>query len=1006
MVNVNKHFRRCLLLVLAFLIIDIIAYNIVIITHAGSIRPGVPLKDKFPLEENENEYNINFDYDINGILRYGDYIAKYAYANKDLSNKPIELIYTVDIINSRENTPLTVENYKGYKSKALMWEKREAYFEWAVEVPMDALYQIEFDYYIPSGYGGHSIRSISIDGVVPFQEAQHIKFEKYWKNGEYTHLNSGGHQVHPPQVEVEEWRRAAIQDSAGMYEYPFSFYLTKGKHFIRITYIDQPLVLGNMYLVIPEDVKPYNELYEEYLNNGYKNTDSEFVFQAEDNVILKNDPTLRMESSSDPACEPMSAGKRTFNNIGGYRWRKGQQSITWEFYVPSTGLYKIGLHVLQAWDDGLPAYRQIRIDGKVPFSELAAYKFKFNNDWYIETLCNDDGEPYLFYLAEGTHVLTMMVKQGEYREIIHGIMDDALLLSDLNRKIVMITGSNPDVNYDYELQKVIPDLRENMNKLISRIDEKTNALINITGGKRTPIVNNFINMKTQLQNMVQNPFIIPRKLGELNSMQTMLGSWYLDLQEQPLAVDWISGAPVDANFKEKRFKFFIKLWITFKNFLSSFTANYNSIGIAEAREQINDNEDVVLKVWVGLGREWAEIIKEMADEQFTPQTNIRLDINVVPSSQLNAGKANALMLAIISGRAPDIALGIDSVSPVEFAIREAVIDLSSFEDYQDIEKRFISKIMESYKYKGGIYALPETVDFNVMFYRKDIIKELGIKLPETWDELINYTLPVLYQNGMQFYYPAPSASVAQSKNPFDTFLFQHGGEYYNDDHTRSTLDSPQAYQAFQKYTGLYSNYGVPVAADFFNRMRRGEMPLGIGNYADYMKFSVAAPELAGKWSITLVPGTKREDGSVDHSIGSIMGNADIILSQTKYPEEAWEFLKWWSTADTQVGFAREIEALVGVEARWNTANKEAFKQLPWDLEHLSVIEKEWEWARATPIVLGGYFTPRHIMNAWTGVVLGDELVRDSLEKAVKDINREITMKREEYGLLDAGSDKE
>ena len=55
----------------------------------------------------------------------------------------------------------------------------------------------------------------------------------------------------------------------------------------------------------------------------------------------------------------------------------------------------------------------------------------------------------------------------------------------------------------------------------------------------------------------------------------------------------------------------------------------------------------------------AALIKEMADEEFTPETGIMVNINVIPASQLNAGTINALMLSITSGKAPDVALGTD-----------------------------------------------------------------------------------------------------------------------------------------------------------------------------------------------------------------------------------------------------------------------------------------------------------------------------------------------------------
>ena len=79
--------------------------------------------------------------------------------------------------------------------------------------------------------------------------------------------------------------------------------------------------------------------------------------------------------------------------------------------------------------------------------------------------------------------------------------------------------------------------------------------------------------------------------------------------------------------------------------------------------------------------------------------------------------------------------------------------------------------------------------------------------------------------------------------------------------------------------------------------------------------------------------------------------------------------------------------------------------------YLAVIKSTWIWARDMPVVLGGYFTGRHIVNAWNRVVMSAQssvltraartrvLVRDSIEQAVKDINRELRQKQEEYGVV-------
>lgn len=872
------------------------------------------------------------------------------------------------------------------KENSLAWEEEREYFEWTAEIPQDGLYEISIDYYPLGGTSNPIQRSIMIDGEIPFEEAYNIYFNRVWKDREEPGVNNIGDDVRPRQIEEEIWQTVSLTDHQGMYSEPFKFYFSKGRHKIRLIYVEEPMAIYGIYIKSPEVISSYEEVLNEYKQKGYKNSSQTVTFQAENNVAEKSDPTIRRENDSDPLTYPVSTTYRKLNIMGGWRWRKGNQSITWKFNVPEDGLYKIGMRAGQWYGDGLPVYRQVSIDGQVPFAELSEYKFEYNKKWQINTIGNSNGDPYLFYLEKGEHELTMTVKMGPLREIIESIYEDTLLLSKVIRQIVMLTGVEPDVNFEYDLDKSIPDLLENLAKLSSNMKEKSEVL-KLISTKSPAMANNFLMISDQMEKMANKPETIPLKLNDLNNALNNLGTWSLSLQDHPLAIDCFMAGPADAKWENRQANILQKLVATWRNFIISFTKDYDNIG-SVYEDQIETNE--VIDVWVSRGKEWAEIIKEMADEDFTSNTGIGVKINVIPGGQLDAGTVNVLLLSICSGKAPDVALSVNSSSPVEFAIRDAVVDLSQFEDFNHVKDRFLPKIMIPFQYNGGVYALPETMIFKALFYRKDIIDELGIEIPDTWDDLYQHVLPVLYQHGMQFYAAAD----------LSTFLFQRSGGYYKDDGKKSALDSPEAYQAFREFTELYTNYNLPITANFFNRMRQGEMPMGIGDYNLYVQLSVAAPELSGRWEIAPLPGHITEDGKINRSTGGITSSSDIILQQSNKKNESWQFLKWWTSDDIQAQFGRELEALMGVQARWNTANVDAFTSLPWNKQHLKVIREQWEWATEMPVVLGGYFTARHTSNAWNRIVLGEMNVRDSLELAVKDINRELRSKQAEYGFIE------
>jgi ABC-type glycerol-3-phosphate transport system substrate-binding protein len=983
--------KSCRIVVLAICIMFI-----GVSTVPAQALSDVRLREKYNYGSNSSggEYYRDLKYPY-----YSSLLSEYE--NKGYQSGQDHII--IEPFNIKTNTSIQLQMQSGIGNKpdeVFVWNEDIELTEFEFDIASEGLYEVEIEYYMMPGSTNSAVRSLKTDGEVPFLEAGNLVFPRMWKDEGEPIVNSLGDEVRPKQVEVPVWRTKKLHDGSGLYPEALKFYYGKGSHVIELEYISEPMAISKVTILPAEETPTYEQVEKLYVLKGYREANKTVEFQAETSAIEKSDPTVRRESNGDPSVNPVSLKYRKLNVIGGYRWRNGGQSVSWEFSVPEDGLYKIGVRSLQVWNDGLPSYRKIEIDGKVPFKELYTYAFQYTSTgkWKTEVLKGNDEVPYLFYLESGKHTITMTVTMGNLTPVIHSLNNDTLLLSNMIREIIKVTGSSPDANYDYEFFEVIPDLKDNMETLMESLQEKYDMLDELPG-KLPAMANNFLSIKSQVEKMIEDPFIIAKQMVDLDNAQISIGSWYLSIQRQPLLIDYITvGSPGD-KLKDEKASIFSKIKHTFINFLVSFKKDYDTVGSV-----LEDDVDIksTIDVWVARGTEWAELIKEMADEQFTPKTGIMLNMNILPASQLEAGALNVLMLSITAGNAPDVAVGVSKVSPVEFAIRDAVVDLKQFDDYEEVSKRFLDNIMIPFSYRGGVYALPETMDFTVMFYRKDIINELGIKLPDTREELYSYVLPVLYQNGLQFYYPHERlTTLTNSQHGYSQFLFQHGGSYYTPDGIKSALDTPEAFRAFEEFTELYTHYGVPEQANFFNRMRSGEMPMGIGSYGLYMQLSVAAPELTGRWGIAPVPGTKKQDGVVDRSTGILAQQSDIILKQSTKQEDSWEFLKWWSSTPVQQQFARELEAVIGTEARWNTANVEAFESIPWKSEDLKIIKQQWKWAKEVPTVLGGYFSQRYVVNAWTSVVMNGETVRDSLEEAVKAINRELRMKQEEYGVHDS-----
>ena len=126
----------------------------------------------------------------------------------------------------------------------------------------------------------------------------------------------------------------------------------------------------------------------------------------------------------------------------------------------------------------------------------------------------------------------------------------------------------------------------------------------------------------------------------------------------------------------------------------------------------------------------------------------------------------------------------------------------------------------------------------------------------------------------------------------------------------------------------------------------------------------------------------------------------MIFENTDMPQEAYDFLQWWMSKDTQVEFAYTLQNRFGPEFRWNTANIEAFKELPYPKEHRDVILEQWEWQKEVVRHPAGYMVEREVSNVWNNVVVMGRTLRSELDGAAWEANREITRKLSEFGYID------
>jgi ABC-type glycerol-3-phosphate transport system substrate-binding protein len=675
------------------------------------------------------------------------------------------------------------------------------------------------------------------------------------------------------------------------------------------------------------------------------------------------------------------------NYIGGDAWKNPGQWIEWELNAPEDGRYRITVKARQTYQRGGVSYRSLSVDGAVPFREMESIGFPYSSDWRDYTLAGPDGKPYLFYLFKGTHRLRLEVTLGEMGQAMNDLQESIYRLNKIYRTILVLTGSNPDQFRDYGIEAAYPNEIKAMALESKRLYRAIDEIVRLTGSvsDKTAAAET---LALQLERFTRQPDKITKSFQNFKDNVTSLGSSLLSLSESKLDVDYIALSEEGRRPPRLGFNPFANLRHQALSFFSSFSGNYDSLG-----NVYKGSSRPTVTVWLLSGRDQGNVMKDMIDDTFTPAMGINVNVKLVDGS--------ALLNAVVAGKGPDVVLPAGTSLPVDYAIRGAVEDLSQFPDCASVLKPFKESAYASYKYRGGIYALPETESFNLLFYRKDILEQLGLSVPNTWDELIGI-LATLQGNNLSVGIPY---STTQMPNPsaFYSMVYQNGGTLYNAEGTKTRLDGEASIKAFKTYTSLFNSYGLPVFYDFVSRFRSGEMPIGVADYSTYNTLAVSAPEIRGLWDFTLLPGVEKTDSSgktfIDR-MGIASGSCSIMLKQSdpKRKAAAWAFMRWWASAETQVRFGREIESVLGTSARYATANLDALRQLSWSSAQLRVLEGALDESVGLPEVPGGYYTPRHVTNAINKIVNDKDDPRETLIDYSRTINEELTKKRQEFGL--------
>ena len=908
---------------------------------------------------------VQQDVSLEAVNDYEQYIenSDFKYADETIS------ISFEDVDFAETNATLT--------DGVIDWADGKGSITFAINITNPALYSLKI-VWKPKNTGIDPNFGLMIDGAYPFAGANQLSLQREWKNvSDNPRIDGSGNEYAQEQIETGEYIKSVLQDFSGVVTEPYTFKLTEGIHNITLVNPVEPILIKEISLIPPQKTVSYSSLSKEY---KLKENDAKIITIQAENADIKNSKSLIPKSNnSDAGMTPCDPYTSRINYIGGTSWQAPGSMMTWKFNVETDGYYYLGLRYKQSELINGVSWRKLKIDGKVPFDEAKNIGFGYGTGWEYFTL-GEEKSPYYIWLTKGEHTISLEVTVGPQSEYVKRLSKVVTRLGDEYIKIVMITGESPDVNRDYELFKQIKDFNKTLTECKDSLDSIAADMKKMSGSKSTQSIAAIENMSRVLKQMIKSPYVAQQYVKDYYNNYTAVSSWLYDMKNMPLALDEIQIVPFGKEIENKNANFFQSCYYGIVRLVASFAQDYSFTKQGKNNKQIT--------IWINWGQDQAMVLNSLVKDSFTPQTGIDVRIDVVSASLING---------ILSGNFPDLSLHLARTEPVNLGIRGALYDLTNFSDCDDVLKRFQTTSEEPYRYGDALYALPDTQSFFLMYYRKDIMEKMGVEVPQNWDEF-KHAAMVIQRNNMNVYVPYTQITTATtvntgigSLNLLPTLMAQNGLSLYNKEKNATALNSKAAIDVFDFWTDLYTEYGYLKEAEFYNRFRVGVVPLGIAPLATYMNLYSAAPEIAGRWSVALVPASDNGNRAIAGA-----GTGCGIISKSDNKEEAWEFLKWWTSAETQTRYNNNVESILGMIGRTTTANVEAFQNLAWEAEHLTVMEEQRLQVKEVPEVPGSYYLSRAIDQAYWSVVNGESNSKDAVMKWSKIADEEIARKIKEY----------
>jgi len=378
-------------------------------------------------------------------------------------------------------------------------------------------------------------------------------------------------------------------------------------------------------------------------------------------------------------------------------------------------------------------------------------------------------------------------------------------------------------------------------------------------------------------------------------------------------------------------------------------------------------EQVVLEIWDSEDREPAKIAWDYLLQEFKKEYPY---ITVEVSSVSWGDMFTKVEAGLRTDTLPDILMSWGSLPP-QFARMGAIQPITDV--IEDIgEDQFPVSTMKYYKFDGEYIAMPVAIYTDVLFYRSDVYKELGLEAPTTWDEVLENSKAIMDNTDMYGF------GLYMAEHEADIFYGLMGcndGAIVGPDGESITINSPETIEVLEYLKELYKYSSADMLVKSAGDVRVLVMEGNVGQILTSTSFCANIQSLEDtsmEFSAVTFPTNKGNRGAMFNPV------TYEITKSTDHPEEAKLLLKFMCRDDITLEF-HKLYIPGHVPALKSVNENEEFWNSPNVIDLVDII-KAGVTANEKAILAAQELGP----NSVSGVIMGTGIVGSMVQKVLLD----------------------